>query len=231
MSNPMDLPGKFPNAILPVAREDEHFIERHTTFLRQIKENPIDILFLGDSITRRWSEVPHLWTNYFGSFHPANFGVGGDRVENLRWRIENGEIEGIQPKVVVLLIGTNNVFDNTSEEISDSIHQIVATLLARLPETRIILNAIFPRGPQVRENPDCGTPWCMDVINATNKLLAYPANHEAMYFLDMGTSLLKPDGEIDANLMPDKTHLIEPGYRIWGDALSGILKEVIDLIK
>jgi GDSL-like Lipase/Acylhydrolase family len=94
---------------VPAARSDEHFTERHQTFLRLVHEQPIDVLFLGDSITRRWTDSPGEWKRWFGSFRAANFGVGADCVENLLWRTQNGELEGISPRVIVVLIGTNNI--------------------------------------------------------------------------------------------------------------------------
>ena len=218
---------QYKNALTPTERLDEHFIERHATFLQQAKDTSIRLLFLGDSITRRWVDVPRLWNHYFAHYQPANFGVGGDAVENLLWRVQNGEIDNIQPQVIVLLIGTNNALTHSGSEIADSICQIVATIQMKLPKTKILLMAIFPRGPQVRGDSDAANPYCMDVVNTANKLLSSLDNQESVRFLDIGSSFLGADGEINTSLMPDRLHLIEPGYEIWAELMEDILKNMM----
>lgn len=207
-------------------RPDEHFIERHATFLERIKEAPIELLFLGDSITRRWAEVPELWNQYFAKYQSANFGVGGDATQNLLWRIQNGEIDNIQPRVIVLLIGTNNAPTNTEKEITAAIYKIIDIIKAKLPETKILLLAILPRGPQRRENADEDNPYYMDIINTVNDELEKLDDGKNIRFLDMGSSFVGPDGNILTSLMPDQLHLIEPGYKIWGELMKDILEEM-----
>jgi platelet-activating factor acetylhydrolase IB subunit beta/gamma len=213
----------FAEALPPEERTDEHFVERHTLFLKLIKETTIRLLFLGDSITRRWVDNLHLWDQYFGHYQPANFGVGGDAAQNLLWRVQNGEVDHIQPDVIVLLIGTNNVPTHSGTEIAATIRLIVATIQMKLPKTKILLMAIVPRGPQDRSKADQSNPYYMEVVNTANKLLLSLDNQDSVYFLDIGSSFLGPDGEIDTSLLPDQLHLIEPGYRIWADSLKGIL--------
>lgn len=217
----------FAQALPAEERSDEHFIERHALFLKLGQERAIRLLFLGDSITRRWVDYPELWNSYFGSYRPANFGVGGDMAQTLLWRIQNGEIDHIQPEVVVLLIGTNNVPTHSGSEIAATIRRIVATLQEKLPSTKIVLMAIFPRGPQQRGNADKNNPYYMDVINAVNQKLASLGDQDCIHFVDIGASLLGPDGEIDSSLLPDQLHLIGPGYKIWGAALKGILEKLM----
>jgi lysophospholipase L1-like esterase len=217
----------FAEALAPEARDDEHFIERHTLFLKLIRETTIRLLFLGDSITRRWMENLPLWEKFFGQYQPANFGVGGDMAQNLLWRIQNGEIDHIQPEVIVLLIGTNNVPIHSSAKIAMKIRLIVATIQVKLPKTKIILMAIFPRGPQDRSKADENNPYYMDVVNSANVLLSSLDQQDSVHFLDIGASFLGPDGEIDTSLLPDQLHLIEPGYKIWGTALKGSLEKMM----
>ena len=216
-----------PGALLPEERTDEHFIERHATFLRQRKEKTVQLLFLGDSITRRWVDHLHLWNYYFGHYQPANFGVGGDAAQNLLWRVQNGELDYIQPKVVALLIGTNNVPTHSGSEIAATICAIVTSIRMRLPRSKIILMAIFPRGPQKQSKPDESNPYYMDVINAANEILSGLHDQESIHFMDLGSSFLGPDGEIDIALLPDQLHLIEPGYKIWGESLKDILEKMM----
>lgn len=208
----------------PQERTDEHFIERHAYFLKLIQETKIRLLFLGDSITRRWVDNLHLWDQYFGLYQPANFGVGGDVVESLLWRIQNGEIDNIQPEAIILLIGTNNIPTHSASSISTTIRQIVATIQEKQPNTKIILMAIFPRGPQERSKANQNNPYYMDIINAVNRDLASLDNQDSIQFFDIGSDFLRSDGEIDTSLMPDQLHIIEPGYQIWGETLVDFLE-------
>lgn len=223
-----DLPaGDHVDAAAPVERTDEHFIERHATFLRRIKEGPIGVLFLGDSIMRRWVDVPELWSHYFGNYQPANFGIGGDVTQSLLWRIQNGEIDDIHPRVIVLLIGTNNVPTNTGAEIAAAIGKVVDILRGRLPETKILLVAILPRGPQSRDGAGPDNPYYMDVINLANSELARLDNGNTIRVLDIGPSFIGADGNIIASLMPDLLHLIEPGYRVWAESMRELLQDML----
>ena len=215
------------DASTPVERTDEHFVERHATFLRRIKDGPIGLLFLGDSITRRWVDIPELWNRYFGEYQPANFGVGGDAIHNLLWRIQNGEIDAIHPHVVVLLIGTNNVPTNTGAEIATAIGKVVEILRERLPETKILLIALLPRGPQKQDDADADNPYYMDIISLANSRLAKLDNGNTVRVLDIGSSFIGPDGNIITSLMPDQLHLVEPGYVMWAESMRELLKEMM----
>jgi lysophospholipase L1-like esterase len=217
----------FADALPPEARDDELFIERHTLFLKLIRETNIRLLFLGDSITRRWVENYHLWEHFLEQYQPANFGVGGDMAQNLLWRVQNGEIDHIQPEVVVLLIGTNNMPTHSGTEIAATLRLIVATIREKLPKTKIVLMAIFPRGPQDRSKADEDNPYYMDKVNFVNKQLASLDNQETIYFVDIGASFLGSDGEVDTSLLPDQLQQIGPGYQIWGKALKGVLEKLM----
>jgi lysophospholipase L1-like esterase len=224
-SSQLDNP--FAEALSPESRNDEHCIERHAYFLKLIQETTIRLLFLGDSITRRWVENLPVWEKFFERYQPANFGVGGDMAQSLLWRIQNGELEGVQPEVIVLLIGTNNVPNHSSAEIAATIRQIVATIQEKLPKTKIVLMAIFPRGPQDPSKADENNPYYMEAVNAINHNLASLGDQDSTYFLDIGSAFLGPDGEIDTSLLPDQLHLIEPGYQIWGEALKEVLEKLM----
>ncbi|MBN1887586.1 MAG: hypothetical protein JW850_06335 [Thermoflexales bacterium] len=215
------------DASAPIERTDEHFIERHATFLKRIKEGPIGLLFLGDSITRRWVDVPGLWNHYFARYRPANFGVGGDVTQSLLWRVQHGEIDDIDPRVIVLLIGTNNVPTHTGADIAAAIRQVVDMIRMKLPETKILLLAILPRGPQRQDRADANNPYYMDIIHTANAELAKLDNGDSIRFLDMGSQFIGPDGNIQTAFMPDQLHLVEPGYKIWGEAMKELLEEMI----
>jgi hypothetical protein len=119
--------------------------------LERAKAGPIGVLFLGDSITEGWAKAPHVWERYYAKLQPANFGIGGDRTEHVIWRIENGELDGIHPKVVVLMIGTNNSADYSGEEIAAANQKIIGLIHAKIPDAKVLLLAIFPR--DARRNP------------------------------------------------------------------------------
>jgi len=217
----------FADALSPEFRNDEHFIERHAYFLKLIQETTIRLLFLGDSITRRWVENLPVWEKFFARYQPANFGVGGDMAQNLLWRIQNGELEDVQPEVIVLLIGTNNIPTHSASEIAATIRLIVATMREKLPKTKIVLMAIFPRGPQDRSKANVNNPYYMEKVNAVNRNLASLDDRDSICFLDIGAAFLRLDGEIDTSLLPDQLHLIEPGYQIWGEALKAVLEKLM----
>jgi len=225
--NSLQQDNPFAEALAPEYRNHEHFIERHANFLKLIQETPIRLLFLGDSITRRWVENLGYWNAFFAPYQHANFGVGGDMSQNLLWRIQNGELDNIQPEVIVLLIGTNNIPTHSAAEITATLRLIVATIQEKLPKTKIVLMAIFPRGPQERNKADESNPYFMDKVNAVNQNLMSLDDQDSIYYLDIGSSFLGADGEIDTSLLPDQLHLIGPGYQIWGEALQDILEQLM----
>ena len=206
-----------------------YFFELHESFLKRAKAGPIGVLFLGDSITEGWTKAPHIWEHYFGKYQPANFGIGGDRTQHVIWRIENGELDGIAPKVVVLMLGTNNTGDNTAEEIAAADRKIVGLIQQHLPETKIILLAIFPRGP--RKNRD-GTPepWekKMAIIHAVNADLAKLDDGKRIRFLDINAHFMANDGTTVPNIiMPDQLHPNVAGYQLWAEAIEPLLAEMM----
>jgi len=217
------------DASAPIAKKDNGaFVKRHEGFLARAKAGPIGLLFLGDSITDNWSKAPHIWEHYYGKFEPANFGIGGDTTQNVIWRIENGELDGIHPKVVVLMLGTNNSASHTAEEIFAADKKIVEMIRAKVPETKVLLLAIFPRGP--RKNTNGSTdPWekRMDVINATNAKLATLDDRQTVRFLDINEKFLGQDGKIPFSIMPEQLHPNAAGYELWAEAMQPLLTEMM----
>jgi lysophospholipase L1-like esterase len=207
-------------------RTDEHATERHAAIMALPNRASARLVFLGDSITRRWAEVPELWKRYFQKYDPVNLGVGSDATQNVIWRIENGELDGMNPRVLVLLIGANNAPTNCGEEIAAAVEKIVGIIRVKLPRTRILLMAIFPRGPQKRGTPE--DPFSMDAIRRANEGLAALADAKTVRFLDIGSLFLGPDGEIDTALLADKLHPAAAGFAVWGDAIAPILEEMME---
>jgi beta-glucosidase len=211
------------SAILPVPRTG-NITNRQAQVLQRARENPgpCDIIFIGDSITQGWENAGRaVWAKYYGDRKCLNFGVSGDRTQHVLWRLENGQVQGIQPKAAVLMIGTNNSNkdDNTEAEILAGVRAIVHELRARLPETKVVLVAIFPRGQTF--SPQRGK------ILQVNQALAKLADGQTIHFLDIGPQLIEADGSISKEVMPDYLHLSEKGYQIWAEALEPLLKQIL----
>jgi lysophospholipase L1-like esterase len=222
------------SASAPFPKKDNgKFLAHHENFLARAKSGPIELLFLGDSITERWHVAPHIWQAYYGKYQAANFGIGGDRTQHLIWQIEHGELDGIAPKVTVLMIGTNNSLDYNAEEIAAANRKIVAMIRARLPDTRILVLGILPRGPRDMKGGPV-TPAFIDeaakrklTIDAVNRDLAKLDDGKTIRFLDMSAAFLGQDGRIPYALMPDQLHPGPAGYQLWADAMQPLLSNMM----
>jgi len=126
------------------------YIQHHESFLKRGKEGKIGVLFIGDSITEGWKGAADIWDKYYGLYDPANFGIGGDRTQALLWRLDNGELDGIDPDVVVLMIGTNNS-DYAANEIASAIRKVADLIHRKLPRTKLLLLGILPRGTEAKD--------------------------------------------------------------------------------
>jgi lysophospholipase L1-like esterase len=199
-----------------------NWIARHNAFVAEAKKGGIDLLFLGDSITAGWSARGlNVWNHFYAPRHAASFGIGGDHTQHVLWRIENGELDGLKPKVVVLLIGTNNSSTDDPGSIAVAIKLIIRDLHAKSPGTKILLLAIFPRN-----KPD-DQPVRMQTIQQVNALIAKFDDGQTVRFLDLGPKFLGPDGKVPAAIMPDFLHPNEKGYQIWADSIESTLVEML----
>ncbi|MCS6850899.1 MAG: platelet-activating factor acetylhydrolase IB subunit [Gemmataceae bacterium] len=208
-------------AIKPVPR-DEKWMKRHALFLERAKKGDVDVLFLGDSITQGWEgNGKEVWKEHFEPLKAVNFGIGGDRTQHVLWRITEGkELEGIQPKVAVLMIGTNNLSNNTNEEIAEGVTAIVKELGRQRPQTKVLLLGIFPRGAK----PDDKN---RERIKAINAMLAKLDDGKQIRFLDIGAKFLDADGNLSKEIMYDFLHLTPKGYQIWAEAIKPVLLEML----
>jgi lysophospholipase L1-like esterase len=207
-------------ATVPVIRND--WLRRHEGFTDLAKKGDIDLLFLGDSITDGWRNergAAPVWRKYFESLKPANFGIGGDRTQHLLWRLQNGELDGIQPRVAVVMIGTNNLAQNASEEIAEGIKLIVQEIRSRSSKTRVLLLAIFPR----EEKPGV----LREKLHQVNAIITKLEDGKNVRYLDIGGKFLQPDNTISQDIMPDFLHLSLRGYEIWAEAIIDVLKEMM----
>lgn len=222
------------SAITPVPR-DPNWTKRHETFVGIAKKGGVDLLFLGDSITDAWGGEGHnekangakLFAKEFVPLKAANFGIGGDRTQHVLWRLQNGELDGIKPKVVMLMIGTNNSNgkDNTAEEIADGIKAIVEEIRKKSPTTKVLLLGIFPRGA----DPSIANVKAQrDKLTEVNKTIAkLDDGGKTVKYFDLGAKFLQADGTLPKDVMYDYLHLTEKGYQIWADAVKGPIAELL----
>jgi beta-glucosidase len=181
---------------------------------------PPDVVFIGDSITQGWeNEGRAVWQRHFAR-HALALGFGGDRTENVLWRLEQGEVDGISPKVAVLMIGTNNAGLRGPESTAAGVKHLLDQIRQRLPSTKVLLLAIFPRG----EKPD---DYLRGVNERVNKLIAGYADGRSVQYLDINASLLNPDGSLSRDVMPDLLHPSEKGYAIWQRAMAPTLQTLL----
>lgn len=205
------------------ARRDDAWVKRHESFVAEAQRGHIDVLFVGDSIVDRWREDPPqggrpIWERELAPLHAANFGMGGDRTQNLLWRLRHGELSGIQPKVVVVLIGTNHLNDEPNARIGSivrGIRAVVDEIRGQLPRSQVLLLGLFPRG----ERP---TELQRAQVAAVNRELATLAG-DHVTFLDLGAKFLAPDGTFLPRVMPDGFHPSDRGYEIWAREMKPTL--------
>jgi lysophospholipase L1-like esterase len=216
--------------LLPILNPD--FRAKHEANVARAQKGDIDLLFMGDSITDLWrNEGPAglvnppmagkaVFDKYYGAMKTANFGIGGDTTQGVLYRLRHGEGQGFQPKVIMLLIGTNNViFGSPSAEIAEAVGAVVLELRQHFPAAKILLLGIFPRA-----NP--GDDIRKTVLDA-NAIIAKLHDGKNVFYLDIGAKLLDADGQILPDIMSDKLHPTEKGYAIWAEAVKAPLAELM----
>jgi beta-glucosidase len=219
-----------PDPTVPIPKaNDARFDQMHQEFVKRAADgSPMELLFQGDSITAFWlTRAPDLFHQRYDRYHAADFGIPGDHTENVLWRIENGELDHIAPKVLVLMIGTNNTGVNTAEEITAGDVKLVKEIRARLPGTKLLLLGIFPRGPHTAPNGISDNGVAKNkIIRAVNAELAKLDNGDTIRYLDLTTKFVA-DGKIPDDVMPDQLHPSPKGYQIWADAMQALLDEMM----
>lgn len=220
-----------PSTLVPCTQDRDwptyDWAVRHAAVTKIAEEKKAALVFIGDSITQMFGGEPHdrsqpgkdVWEQYYGQRNAANLGFGYDFLENALWRLQHGELDGAAAKVVVIHIGTNNVHRNTPEEIAAGIHAICGEVHQRQPAAKIILMAIFPRGPQ----PDATRAKLEEI----NNLIAAFDGRDGVTFLDIGAKFLEPDGTISRETMGDFLHPTAKGYEIWAHELEPVLTQLL----
>ena len=204
-------------ATIPAEKSDEWWQKRHQEKLAQAKTGDVDLVFLGDSITQGWEGNP-VFRKYYGDRKVLNLGFGWERTEHALWRLENGAADGYSAKVIMVMLGTNNIGHGTATpaQTADGIRAVVAKLREKQPAAKILLLAVFPRG----EKPDDPMRLAVNEINAELPALA---DGEHVMFFDISERFLESDGTISKEIMPDFLHPSEKGYEIWADAVEPFL--------
>ncbi len=197
------------------------WLKRHEGFVEEAKKGGYEVLFQGDSITDGWrnGKAKAIWDVSFAPLKAANFGISGDRTQHVLWRLQNGEFEGATlPKVVVLMIGTNNIGQKDNPETAASaiagVDAILKTIHKKSEMTKVLLIGVFPRS----EKPDHAFRAVIKEINSG--IAKHDDGGKTLKFLDIGEQFLKPDGTLTKDVMPDFLHLSEKGYQIWADAIK-----------
>lgn len=217
----------------PVQRADKNSQLAHAQLLEKKGKGVIDVYFLGDSITRRWGTSDEKyksfyenWRQNFFGWNAANFGWGGDTTQNILWRLENGELDNVNPKVIVLLAGTNNVGNKTPDDVdvkaanvAKGIKAILDLCRQKAPNATVILMGIFPRNDNMAVMP---------VINKINKTIAKYADGKKVRYVNINKKMAdKNDKLLEGIAVPDGLHLDLKGYQTWAEALKPIFKKLL----
>jgi lysophospholipase L1-like esterase len=216
-----------------VARADRNSELAHQQLLEKAKQGRIDIYFQGDSITRRWdaNDYPDLqanWSRNFFGWNAADFGWGGDTTQNVLWRLNNGELDGVNPKIIVLLAGTNNIgnalpADGDEAKVADitqGMKAILGVMRTKASDATIIVTGIFPRNDNMAVMP---------IIDKVNSNLSKLADGGKIRYLNINRELADADGKLLDGMLNanDKLHPIVRGYQVWADALKPIFREIL----
>jgi lysophospholipase L1-like esterase len=201
------------------------WLARHEALIIESRKKAADckVVFLGDSITEGWQgEGKEVWEEEYGHYGALNLGIGGDEVQHVLWRVQNGEVDGLAPECAVILIGTNNIGNvgHAAGAIAPGIKILVGELRKRLPDTRLLLMGTFPRDAE----PD--TAFRQEVI-ALNKMTHQLRDGDKVFYLDIGEYLTDYEQRIHADTMPDFLHLSAKGYQIWADKMALTLRRLV----
>ena len=218
------------STVLPVPVQAQWWEQRHQAVLDRVKLGKADVVFIGDSITHAFGGDPDThqdfsnrgadtWNLYYGDRRAVNLGFSGDRTQHVLWRIDHGELDGIRPKAVVIMIGTNNSGSNSAVEIAAGIEAIVDRVHSKLPESNIVLLAVFPRGASDSVE--------RAKLDAVNERIGKFGSKDHVRYVNINSVFLDKKGEISQEIMPDKLHPSALGYRLWAMAMEPVLAKAM----
>ena len=215
----------------PAPRTDANSLKAHEQHLAKRTQGKIDVYFEGDSIARRWGATDAAYAKYlanwkenFFGWNAADFGWGADSLQNILWRLDNGELDGVNPKVIVFLGGTNNIGgapgnDAKAEEIVRGVKAVLGRFQQKAPNATVILTAIFPRGKSAQ---------LYAFIKQINAGIAKLADGKKIRYLDVNDKMADADGNLFPGIMnSDNLHPDLKGYQVWADGLKPILTELL----
>lgn len=224
----MDATTELPSSLVPMDRKDDWWTSRHREKLleKQTRADAIKLVFVGDSITHGWENAgASIWNEEFAPYGALNLGYSGDRTEHVLWRIgeEGGEIEGLNPKLYVVMIGTNNTGHNQNSnpsETAEGVTTIVKQLLDKSPSSKVLLLAIFPRGA-IADDP-------LRMKNSeVNRQIATLDENERVEFLNINQVFLDKEDNLPKEVMPDLLHPNKKGYQLWADEIEATVKRLM----
>lgn len=208
------------DAIKPVPRAGG-WMKRHESFNARVAKGNVDLVFIGDSITQGWEGAGKgVWAKFYGERNAVNLGIGGDRTQHVIWRLDNDNVKDIAPKAAVVMIGTNNSGSNTPEQIAEGVAVIVKQLRTKLPETQVLLLAVFPRGTNKVDKR-------RQVNEKANAIFSKLDDGKHVHYLDIGPKFLQDDGTLTKDIMPDLLHLSPKGYTIWAESIEEKLAKLL----
>ena len=226
--------GAAPAADRPAPRTDRNSQIAHAQLLEKARKGRIDVYFVGDSITRRWGTSDEQykdflanWRQNFFGWNAANFGWGGDTTQNILWRLNNGELDHVNPKIIVVLAGTNNVGrkspaggeDPRVADVTRGIKAILDVCRRKAPGATIVLTGITPRNDNMAVMP---------VINKINDQIAKFADGKRIRYVNINGRLADREGRLYEGMANrDGLHLDVRGYQVWADALKPIFTKLL----
>lgn len=216
-----------PLSVQPVSRCDvKWWKERFEKKQELVSQGGWEVVFLGDSITQGWeSHGKDIWLESFTPYRVLNLGYSGDRTEHVAWRVQNGEFDGYKPKLIILMIGTNNtghrpLAQESPEETAAGIKLILENLRRKAPESKVLLLAIFPRGNQPHDK-------MRQRNNRVNEIIKEYADGTHVVWMDINQQMLEPDGTLDKEMMPDFLHPRQKGYAVWANRVLPVIKAAV----
>ena len=214
-------------------RTDANSKLAHEQLLAKRKAGQIDVYFMGDSITRRWGasdeqyqDLLANWRANFTGWNAADFGWGADKTQHMLWRLQNGELDGVNPKIVVLMAGTNNVGRSTplgdveerAADVARGVTAVVREIRKRAPDATVVITGITPRNDNIAVMP---------VINRANQQIAKLADGKKTRYININAALALPDNQLREGMVNDGLHLTVNAYQVWADALKPIFNEIL----
>ncbi len=195
------------------------WIARFETNVDKLQQGPYDLVFDGDSITDNWQGPgKDVWKERYSGYKALDLGIGGDQVQHVTWRAQNGSLAGQSPKLIVVMIGTNNS-GQEPKDVAAGVKMLLDEYEKLCPHAHLLLLGIFPRGASPT---DQGRVW----VGKVNEIISTYGSDRVTY-LDFGSKFLQPDGTISPDMMPDFLHPTAKGYTIWADAIQPVVDQYV----